>query len=130
MLWTEINLTYDIVDSYIFEQIPWLLEHFYKTYNDSDRELKYWVFWFWGLTSFFLENYKSNRIIIDNIVEVLHTIYLTKDKELQDLVIIGFIENLLKENKDEMLEIRKILKYPEFQIRLDELYQFWYQDSL
>ena len=128
MPWTETNLTYDTVDYYVFEYIPWFSEHFYKIYDDSDRDLKYLVFW--DLADFFTENYTTNQELAENILQVLYKIYLINDKKLQELVAIWFIEDILAKDKNEMQKLREVLKYPEFQEIFDNLYYFWYRKIL
>lgn len=119
------NITYEQIDTYVLEKIPWFSEYFYQIYDDSDRELKYEVFW--SLTSFFQEHYKAHADVLEDILWILYKIYLTEDKELQELIVVGFIENLLTEDKIEMWKLREALKYKEFQKGLDELYSFWYK---
>lgn len=126
MLWTENNITSNNIDTYILEKIPWFSDFFYQIYDDSDRELKFEVFW--SLTDFFRESYKKNdQLIINLIIDQLHGLYNLEDKKLKDLILTWFIENLLEEDKEKMSQLRESLKYPEFQEGLDELYKFWYK---
>jgi len=123
---TETSTTYDNVDAYILENIPWFSDFFYQIYDDSDRELKFEVFW--SLTDFFRESYKNvDQVIISLIVDALHELYSSNDPMLKELICTGFIENLLEKDKDKMKYLREILKYPELQECLDELYKFWYE---
>ena len=129
MQWIENNITYSNIDSYILKKIPWFSDFFYQVYDDSDRELKFEVFW--SLTDFFKNNYKeNNKILIDLIVKEMYHLYNIDDKKLKDLVLTWFIENLLDENKEKMLYLREVLKYLELQECLDKLYKFWYGKSL
>lgn len=124
MKWIENNITYDNVDSYVLENIPWFKEFFYIIYDDSDRELKYEVFW--SLTYFFRDNY-NNIDVTRNIIDAIHTIYQTQDKKLQDLILSGFIENLVENDKEKMNNLKEIFRYPELQ---DILSKFYYLDTL
>lgn len=129
MQWNEnSNITYDNVDSYLFKEIPWFLDFFYRVYDDSDRSLKYEVFW--SLTDFFKENYKQNPHIVKIIIDTLSKVFVKNNPKLQELISVGFIENLVENNRKKMLQLREILKYPELQVCLDELFLFWNQERL
>ncbi len=79
------------------------------------------------LTAFFKKNYHNNPQIIETIIESMQKIFLINDKNLKELVLTGFIENLLEEDKEKMTYLRKVLKYPELQKCLDDMYYGWYE---
>lgn len=129
MLWNENNITYNNIDDYVLKKIPWFSDFFYQTYDDSDRELKFEVFW--SLTNFFQLSFtKDNQVILNLIVDELNKLYNLDDKNIKELILTWFIENLLEEDGEKMRHLRKILKYQVFQECVNELYTFWYSKSL
>lgn len=129
MQWTENKVTYDTVDSYVLKNIPGFSEYYYLLYDDSDRGLKFEVFG--SLTDFFNDlRKKNNEPMTTLIIDKLYKLYILGDKELQELICTGFIENLIEADRGDMLALREVLKYPELQKCLEELYSFWYGEEL
>lgn len=130
------KISYLNIDTYLFNNINWFKDFFIlKWYDKEDLKDKYILMFI--LTDFIQNKYLDKDINIiwnteelDNILLILNSIASLWEEKLKELIIIWVIENYLNSNEIQMKKLKKILKYNNLVLWLDDLYKSWYKKEL
>ena len=123
-------IKYEEIDKFLFKNIEWFEEYYFKSNFIEDLDLKYIVIW--SLASYVKTEMidKDFNIVNKNfkkVIDYIYTIYCNSDEKTKELIIYWFFEWILPENRNLIEKFKNIIIYDEFKDIVMNLEKFWYK---